>query len=100
MVRPITEALSNLRIFEVRKITHRSLIGHQRDDWCLRALLSFHDRTPSSLTSGPSSSLTIYKVRTKACQVSTNCPIFQIKSVLYSELDKVENILEKFDSFV
>jgi hypothetical protein len=31
---------------------------------------------------------------------STICQIFPIKSVFYGEVNKVENVLEKFDSFV
>jgi hypothetical protein len=41
-----------------------------------------------------------FNVRTTACQVSTNCQIFPIKSMLYVEEGKVENLLGKFDSFV
>jgi hypothetical protein len=39
-------------------------------------------------------------IRTTAWQVSTNCQIFPIKSVLYCKTNKVENLLVKFDSFV
>jgi hypothetical protein len=39
-------------------------------------------------------------VRTTARQVSTNCQIYQIKSVLYAEVNEVENLLVTFDSFV
>jgi hypothetical protein len=39
-------------------------------------------------------------VRTTAWQVSTNCQIFLIKSVLYAEVNKVENLLDEFNSFV
>jgi hypothetical protein len=31
---------------------------------------------------------------------STNCQIFPMKSVLYEEVNKVDNLLVKFDSFV
>jgi hypothetical protein len=33
-------------------------------------------------------------------QVSTNCQIFPIKSVVYDKVNKVENLLVKFGSFV
>jgi hypothetical protein len=39
-------------------------------------------------------------VRTTAWQVSSNCQIFPIKSVLYVEVSKDENHLVNFDSFV
>jgi hypothetical protein len=42
----------------------------------------------------------LVKQRTTAGQVSTNCQIFPIKSVLYDKVNKVENLLVKFDSFV
>jgi hypothetical protein len=33
-------------------------------------------------------------------QVSTKCQIISIKSGLYDEVNKSENLLEKYDSFV
>jgi hypothetical protein len=39
-------------------------------------------------------------VRTTALQVSTNCQIFPTKSVLYDEVNKFDNLLVKFGSFV
>jgi hypothetical protein len=40
------------------------------------------------------------KIVTTAWQVSTNCQIFPTKSVLIGKVNKVENLLVKFDSFV
>jgi hypothetical protein len=44
--------------------------------------------------------LFIRHVRTTAWQVSTNCQIFAINSVLYGDKNKVESLLIKLDSFV
>jgi hypothetical protein len=33
-------------------------------------------------------------------QLDRDCQILPIKSVVYGELNEVENLLEKFDSFV
>jgi hypothetical protein len=38
--------------------------------------------------------------RTTARQVNTDCQTLLIKSVLYGELNKVENLLVNFNSFV
>jgi hypothetical protein len=44
-------------------------------------------------------SLPLWFVCRTASQVSTNCQIFPIVSVLYGKVNKVQNLLEKFDKF-
>jgi hypothetical protein len=39
-------------------------------------------------------------VGTDNSMTGTNCQIFPIKRVLYGEVDKVENLLVKFDSYL